>query len=181
VFRRSTGRGGPGAGRPAELYRRSPRELAVSLPERRYKLAGRVLVRTILDAEQAGLPIVETLGAAADALGATADAGRARGEEARHRAGPRPGRAALAAVARRMLEEHGYEPRAGAGGLVLANCPFHALAQDSTELVCGMNLDLIDGLLDGLDGAKLESRLDPAPGRCCVVVRPRAAAWKESP
>jgi len=31
---RLTGRTGPGAGRPATLYRRAPRELAVSLPDR---------------------------------------------------------------------------------------------------------------------------------------------------
>jgi len=80
-----------------------------------------------------------------------------------------------------MLAEHGYEPRADAGGLILANCPFHALAQDDTELVCGMNLDLINGLLAGLERANLEARLDPAPGRCCVTVRPQATARKESP
>ena len=31
-FRRLTGRTGPGAGRPSKLYRRSTRELSVSLP-----------------------------------------------------------------------------------------------------------------------------------------------------
>jgi predicted ArsR family transcriptional regulator len=174
-FRRPTGRAGPGAGRPAKLYRRSPRELAVSLPVRRYELAGRVLVRAILDAERAGVPIAEALPAAA------AEAGRALGEEARRRAGPRAGRAALAAAAREMLDEHGYEPRADPDGLILANCPFHALAKDSTELVCGMNLDLIDGLLAEVQGAHLQARLDPAPGRCCVTVRHQPAAQKESP
>jgi predicted ArsR family transcriptional regulator len=173
-FRRPGGRGGPGAGRPAKLYRRSPRELAVSLPERRYELAGRVLAEAVLEAEYDRVPIAEALGAAA------ARAGRALGEEARDRAGSRSGQAAQAAAARGMLERHGYEPRADAGGLVLANCPFHALAKDYTELVCGMNLDLIDGLLAELDRAQLQARLDPAPGRCCVTVRP-GAARKEAP
>src|SRR3954454_15099535 len=35
VFARRSGRTGPGAGRPAKLYRRSPCSVSVSLPERR--------------------------------------------------------------------------------------------------------------------------------------------------
>src|SRR6266516_1417784 len=96
------------------------------------------------------------------------------------RGGPGAGRAAQADTARGMLAELGYEPRADDGGLILANCPFHALAQDYTEVVCGMNLDLIDGLLAGLELADLRARLDPAPGRCCVTVRPRAAVQEEA-
>jgi predicted ArsR family transcriptional regulator len=51
---------------------------------------------------------------------------------------------------------------------MLANCPFHILAQDHTELVCGMNLRLLNGLLDGLAPTGLTARLDPAPPHCCV-------------
>jgi len=173
-FRRPAGRGGPGAGRPAKLHRRSSWELAVSLPERRYELAGRVLVQAIIDAERGGTLISEALRAAA------AGTGRALGAQARRRAGSGAGQAALQAAARGVLEEHGYEPRADPGGLTLANCPFHALAQDYTDLVCGMNLDLVDGLLAGLGPANLEARLDPAPGRCCVTVRRRPPTRKES-
>ena len=46
-FRRLTGRSGPGAGRPAKLYRRSRKEVAVSLPSRRYDLAGDVLADAV--------------------------------------------------------------------------------------------------------------------------------------
>src|SRR3954449_6016107 len=38
-FRRLSGRRGPGAGRPAKLYRRARTEISVSLPARRYDLA----------------------------------------------------------------------------------------------------------------------------------------------
>jgi predicted ArsR family transcriptional regulator len=164
-FRRPPGRRGPGAGRPAKLYGRSSRELAVTLPERRYELAGRVLVQAIGDAERDGVPVIQALRAAAGR------AGRALGDEAGQRAGPRSGRAAQAATAQRMLAELGYEPRAAEDVLILANCPFDALAKADTELVCGMNLDLISGLLDGLGHAGPRARLDPAPGRCCVTVR----------
>jgi predicted ArsR family transcriptional regulator len=174
-FRRPAGRAGPGAGRPAKLYRRSGRELAVSVPERRYELASRVLAQAITAAERDGVPIGEALRAAA------AREGREHGAAARPLPGANAGRDTQLAAALRVLADHGYEPREdGKGGLLLGNCPFHALAKDSTELVCGMNLDLIGGLLDGLDGAKLEARLDPAPARCCVVVRPRSTR-KESP
>jgi predicted ArsR family transcriptional regulator len=48
--------------------------------------------------------------------------------------------------------------------VVLLNCPFHALAQDYRDLVCGMNLALLTGVIEELDGAGLEARLDPHPG-----------------
>ena len=73
-------------------------------------------------------------------------------------------------IAIRALTEHGYEPRQGDTGVALANCPFHSLASAHTEMVCGMNLALIDGLTDELSG--LVCSLEPSAGHCCVVVRP---------
>jgi predicted ArsR family transcriptional regulator len=46
----------------------------------------------------------------------------------------------------RVLQAHGFEPRIEGGEITLVNCPFHTLAQDYTELVCGMNLRLLNGL-----------------------------------
>src|SRR5437879_12817988 len=46
-YRRLTDRRGPGAGRPAKLYHRSTRQLDLTLPERRYELAGRVFARAL--------------------------------------------------------------------------------------------------------------------------------------
>ena len=164
-FRRPPGRGGPGAGRPTKFYRRSAREMRVSLPERRYDLAGRVMARALVDAERHDVPIAGALREAAHG------SGRALGEQARRWAGSGADQAALLDATSRVLEDYGYEPRADPDGLILANCPFHALAQDYTELVCGMNRDLIAGLLAGLGQASLHAHLDPAPGRCCVTVR----------
>jgi DNA-binding transcriptional ArsR family regulator len=53
-YERRTGRSGPGAGRPSKLYRRSDRHVVVSLPERRYDVAGRLLAAAIEDAEGSG-------------------------------------------------------------------------------------------------------------------------------
>jgi predicted ArsR family transcriptional regulator len=164
-YGRPPGRTGPGAGRPAKLYRRSSRELAVSLPPREYELAGRLLAQAVTDAELEGLPVGEALGKAAR------NTGRALGRRARQQAGARPSRSALLAAVTDVLGECGYEPRSDAGGLTLANCPFHALARDYTDLVCGMNLALMNGLVDGLEGPALEARLEPTPGQCCVRLR----------
>lgn len=163
-FRRPAGRTGPGAGRPTKLYRRSSRELAVSIPERRYDLAGRIMARAIDRSRAGGLSVDDALHEAA------AQIGRAIGEEAHRRVGPDPARAALLTAAHAVLDDCGYEARIADDCITLANCPFHALAQDYTDLVCGMNLDLIRGIIDALAAGRIEARLDPAPDRCCVTV-----------
>jgi predicted ArsR family transcriptional regulator len=163
-YSRPPGRGGPGAGRPAKLYRRSSREIAVSLPERRYDLAGLVMAQAITTAADSGAPVADTLREAAK------QAGRALGAEVRGRAGSRPSQAALVNAVREVLSDNGYEPRGAVDGITLANCPFHSLAEKYTSLVCGMNLDLIDGLLEALGNPKLRAQLDPGPNRCCVTI-----------
>ena len=98
-------------------------------------------------------------------------AGRALGDRARRVAGARPTPTDLLAAAMGVLVESGYEPRPDGAGLVLANCPFHGLVEEYTDLVCGMNLELLSGLLDGLHHPDLEARLEPTPGLCCVRLR----------
>lgn len=152
-FRRLTGRTGPGAGRPAKLYRRSRRELTVSLPSRRYDLAGQVLadaVERTLD----GTPIADALVAAVDdAADQVATEGRSLAE-------------ALTAV--------GYEPRAEGAALMLGNCPFDRIAADHRGLVCGredgLNRAFVDGLVRRLGGPGATTEaVAPGPG-CCVRV-----------
>lgn len=164
-FRRLTGRRGPGAGRPAKLYRRSARQVAVNLPERHYDLAGQILARAIEESVSDDKPVQLAVGRAADR------AGRRLAAQSRAKLGTLQSRAAnpLSTVAE-LLTEQGYEPRVGEDQIVLANCPFHALAKEHTELVCGMNVDLITALLDGLGAADVAATLDPAPGRCCVTL-----------
>jgi len=159
-FRRLSGRSGPGAGRPAKLYERSDEEVAVALPARQYELAARLLLDAVDAGTGARLPdAARELG---EVLGA-ADA-QAHGR-------PRSRRASLARV-EPLLEGLGYEPIPEDGGIVLRNCPFHALAQQSTSLVCGMNVELVGGILTGLGASGVAAELAPRPGRCCVVVRP---------
>ncbi|HZH42011.1 MAG TPA: hypothetical protein VFD85_13425 [Gemmatimonadales bacterium] len=163
-YRRRSGRTGPGAGRPAKVYARAPGEISLSLPERRYELAARLLARAVAKAPGS---------AAARAVEAAASAyGRALGHEARARAGSRPGAARLVTAALGLLAEQGFEPVRDADGTIrLRNCPFHALAMECRDLVCGMNLSLLRGVMRGLAGSGLKAVLDPQPDRCCVVLR----------
>src|SRR3954471_22130356 len=139
--RRPPGRGGPGAGRPAKVYRRSGLEVEVSLPERRYAVAGRVLVKAVAYTEREGVPIAEALEHVA------IDAGHEAGAEAARRAKRRSPTKTLIET----LVDEGYEPYVEPGGIRLANCPFDALARDETELVCGMSVCFLEGVLDGVD------------------------------
>ncbi len=169
-YRRPPGRSGPGAGRPAKLYRRAARHIAVSLPERRYDLAGYVLAEAASAAQRAGLPMDGLISEAARA------AGRRMVEQVRQAGQPATRRADALNAAAGALGANGYEPRLADGRITLANCPFHDLAASHRALVCALNLDLINGLLGALGPAGLSARLDPAPGRCCVTVTTAAAA-----
>jgi predicted ArsR family transcriptional regulator len=172
-FRRLSGKTGPGAGRPSKLYRRSPREVSVSLPERRYDLAGDVLASAIDRAIRDGVPVEEAVREAATAQGRRlATAFVAEAGEQGVTSPPVGGDSGLARTAE-VLAQHGYEPRTAEDEVCLANCPFDRLATEHTELVCGMNLALIDGVIDGLGVPAVAAELAPAPGLCCVKVTQR--------
>ncbi len=158
TFARRSGRSGPGSGRPAKLYQRSAREVSVSLPPRHYDLAGRLLAGAMVEAQESGELPREVLDRRARDLGRTWVSEQ-----------PDPGDLGLLVD---LLEDNGYEPQVAAGDVILRNCPFHALAQEHTELVCGMNLHLLEGVLDGLGTTGLRAHLDPGPSRCCVRLEP---------
>jgi predicted ArsR family transcriptional regulator len=164
-FRRPPGRGGPGAGRPAKHYRRAPREIRVSLPERRYDLAGDLLATAIDEATDARTPVAEAV------AGVAARRGAELGQEVRRGLGSRPSRARRLEATCDLLAGYGFEPREGDDGVELANCPFHALATRHTDLVCGMNHALVGAAVDALGDPALHADLVPHEGRCCVVIR----------
>jgi predicted ArsR family transcriptional regulator len=161
-YRRLSGRTGPGAGRPAKLYARGEREMRVSLPERRYDVAASIMADTI--EAMGGMRPPDALRAAAHRVGQ--DAGAA----ARQAAGPHPSRARRRQRLLEALAGRGYEPREIDGEIRFGNCPFHALVADHRDLVCGMNLALAEGVLDGLGDGAATARLDQQPGLCCVAI-----------
>jgi predicted ArsR family transcriptional regulator len=153
-YQRPPGRSGPGAGRPAKLYARSDREFAVTVPPREYQLAARLLVQAV-ESDPGGRSRVALL-----------DAARRLGSElgGRFHGG---GEDDLVGA----LAGQGYEPRRGEDGVIrLRNCPFHQLAEHHRDIVCGMNLGLIEGITAGLGAAGVRPVLDPRPGHCCVAI-----------
>jgi predicted ArsR family transcriptional regulator len=163
-FKRLNARRGPGAGRPTKLYQRSDRELSVTVPERRYDLAGQLMAQAIEESERQGVPVLRALHSEAQQLG------RSIGQQIRSVLQRGPSRDRLLDAASQALTAHGYEPVHEGGHLELRNCPFHLLAQQHTGLICGMNLALLEGAVAEVGDGKLAARLDPAPGRCCVLL-----------
>ena len=169
-FRRLTGRSGPGAGRPAKLYRQSARQVDVSLPERRDDiLAG--LFATALETGRNESASPAGAGSTQARLDrAASDYGAAIGRTARTRAGSRTStRARLAAVAD-VLGGIGYEASADNATVTLRNCPFDRVARDHRDLVCGTNRAMMEGVVEGLGSTRIRATFDPAPGRCCVLL-----------
>jgi predicted ArsR family transcriptional regulator len=157
TYRRPEGRTGPGAGRPAKLYGAPESELSVSVPARDYEFVAHMLAEAA-EADASG-------GTRAGLAAVAARTGRQLGEGLR-------GEALVDALAAR-----GYEPvEDEAGVITLGNCPFHRLAADHRDLVCGMNQAYLGGVLEGLQREDVTADLDPEPGRCCVVIRPSRGA-----
>lgn len=162
-YRRPEGRAGPGAGRPAKLYRRSTKEVTFNVPERRYDVAASLLAAAIAEAGERAESTSETLTVVAR------DYGRALSAEIRG-TGPRSSLQLLGRLAT-VLAAHGYEPRLDGGVMTLENCPFHALAEEHRELVCGMNHEVIASLVEAAGMPRECAELTPHEGRCCVTVR----------
>jgi predicted ArsR family transcriptional regulator len=156
-YARRSGRSGPGAGRPAKLYRTTPTEHAVSVPPRAYRSAAELLAEA-----------VERAGADAVLYQVARDHGRGAGADAR------ASRVALAGSAGGdpvgLLAAHGYDPARDGDRVRLRNCPFHRLAERFPPVVCGMNLALVDGVLDGAGLTGWRAAIEPTPGHCCVTV-----------
>jgi predicted ArsR family transcriptional regulator len=159
-------------GRAPKRYQPVETTLTVSVPARSYEELATVLVL----AATTQTP-TETAEAARHRVGR--DRGRELGGsiqrgDFRGRLGPER---ALAFV-ERILTDEGFEPyRAQPGALRLANCPFHPVVGCAPELVCGINVDYLGGLLEGLGIDSLSVTFAPLPGECCVEVR--APGWQE--
>ncbi|MBB5632739.1 putative ArsR family transcriptional regulator [Cryobacterium mesophilum] len=151
-FKRLSGKTGPGSGRPSKLYRRAGGEINVSIPARRYELAGDMLAAAVEESDRTGAPVRTVLATISSATGR--EIGAAAGS--------------LDAA----LESCGYEPRDdGEGGLVLTNCPFHKLATNHTDVICSANVALLQGVADGAaEGERSVEFVQPSNGCCCVRI-----------
>ena len=155
TFARPAGRSGPGAGRPAKLYRRTAVEHQVSVPPRDYRTAAELLAE-----------VVDVTGAEPELQRTARSRGAAAGRAARRQAPGQPDGDLVTGA----LTAQGYQPYRDGGDIRLRNCPFHLLASNHPPLICGMNLALLEGLLEGAAVRGMSARLDPRPGECCVVM-----------
>lgn len=147
-YARPEGQTGPGAGRPAKLYRATHEELSVSLPPRTYDVLAALLADAV-DSDRSGA-VQGALFSAAEAEGSRAGA---------------EGGDLLDTLRRR-----GYDPEVVDGEIDLHNCPFHQLAQRHVDLVCGLNHSLLRGVVVGHGGNAESVHLAPRPGHCCVTI-----------
>src|SRR5262245_8998932 len=151
-------------GRARKTYVPSGLALDVSIPPRRYDLAGQLLAAAIESCETDEEPT-------AAALRVAFDRGRRIGDAARPKA---PSTRSLRTRELAMLADQGYEPVREGDRIVLRSCPFEAVARTAPALVCGMNQALLEGALRGVGDADTQAVLEPVSGRCCVELRPRS-------
>lgn len=146
-----------GRGRTPKVYTAGT-EIELLIPARRYELMASILAAAVADHP-------------GDALNAAQRLAYARGEQIGRRL-TRPHADVLTRAAT-VLDELGFEPATDdSGRVVLRNCPFHVLATERTELVCGLNHALVEGILDGLhtdaSDPEVAARMVPRPDACCV-------------
>jgi len=153
-------------GRRPRVYGRAAGDVQVSIPARRPHLLARLLLQAVSEQRSDE-----------DGAGAARRVSRACGREAgaADRSRLRPGRLGAQramAMLRALLERLGYEPSETEGSrLGFAACPFHPLASESPELVCGIHHAYVVGMVEGLEASALEVNLVPGTDGCCVEVR----------
>ncbi|MDX6296236.1 MAG: hypothetical protein QOI51_93 [Nocardioidaceae bacterium] len=154
-------------GRTPKRYRPVADTVTVSVPARSYQELATVLVvaaATQTASESAAAARHRVGRARGRELGASIERGSLRG-----RLGPERALACVESV----LAREGLEPyRPEQACLRLSNCPFHPVTGYAPELVCGINVDYLGGLLEGLRIEALSVRFKPEPGECCVEIRP---------
>jgi predicted ArsR family transcriptional regulator len=156
---------GPGAGRPSKLYAVSDLEVDVSIPPRRYDIAGRIMARAIAGFNG------RSDGAAAAAQRIAREEGLGVGQQ--YTATGRKSRKKLLSTVKDALTVCGYEPRVNGATVLLSNCPYHALVDVAPKFVCELNESFVGGVLTGLGGDDVvEAELcGPMDGNCCVRIR----------
>ena len=153
TFARPAGRSGPGAGRPAKLYRRTADEHQVSVPPRDYRTAAELLAE-----------VVDLTGAEPELQHSARSRGAASGRAARRQAPGQPDDALVAYA----LTAQGYQPYRD-GGDVRLRTPVPRAGSKHPPLICGMNLALLGACWKAAVPA-CRPASTRRPGECCVVL-----------
>ena len=141
-------------GRPRVVYELDPGAARAERDE--YRLLATVLA--------------EIAARTADGAAASEEAGRVWGRRLVRRPEPAPTIGEEDAIARvgEVLAEQGFEPTVEERRIEMHRCPFHELAETSSEIVCAVHRGLISGALAGL-GQQLavgELEIFPRPDVC---------------
>jgi predicted ArsR family transcriptional regulator len=157
--------GGRRVGRAPKVYEPSGLDIRISIPQREHGLLAGILIDAVL-AEAS----TDTRSAA---LRVAREHGRRAGAEVHRQLRPgRLGAERALTLAEGLLGRLGFEPaREDPARLRLGNCPFHPLAANAPDLVCGINQAYLSGVLAGLDAPAVQAVLEPRPGSCCVELR----------
>ena len=158
-FRRLRGRAGPGAGRPAKVYRRSRRRFDVAIPPRQHDVLARLLA--------------ESIAARGDRthVGAAQTYGRLLGARARRRIPAGASHERVTRCVADVMNELGFEPvPVDDAGLRARNCPFDPLSRRMPSVVCRTSVALVGGVVDGVDAHFLAVNREESPPLCCVIV-----------
>lgn len=151
-FRKPAHKAGPGSGRPAKLYSPDVQEVAASIPERNYDLAGHLMAEAISRSTAEDIPVAAAL----------VEVARGKGRES-GKPGDLPG----------ALRDLGYVPSADdSGGYRLSNCPFHRLSQEHEDVVCAMNGAFLQGVASASGSPEDCVVPDPGRGHCCARISP---------
>jgi predicted ArsR family transcriptional regulator len=153
------GPSGPGTGRPPKWYRPSGLQFDITIPPRRADLAAQIMALAL---EQLG-----PHGAHREALiGQARACGHALASQLPEKIG-----------LRERLIELGYEPVDRPDGTVeLRNCPFHPIVMVARETACTINHALLAALTEAEQEPAYHAVLEPAEGRCCVLLEPSTPA-----
>jgi predicted ArsR family transcriptional regulator len=166
VLRTAAATGQRRVGRAPKVYEPTDADIQVSIPARRHEALAEILLTAVLadgaDAKQAAVQVAHDRG---EAMGAA------------ERAQTRPGRLGAeraVTLTAEMLRQQGFEPaRHSPTCMRLRTCPFHPLAAQAPDMVCGINHAYLTGMVDGLGANSVEAVLDPKAGECCVELHAR--------
>jgi predicted ArsR family transcriptional regulator len=156
-----------GRGRPRQLYTAVP---DADVSDGAYRELARLLADTLASvgptAEPAAMSTGRTWGS--ELVAQRADADTAAGTEVDTASGTDNGAEQLVA----LMDDLGFEPRLAPdrSAVEMHHCPFHQVAQQHSDVVCGLHLGLMQGALQQLGSVLHATRLQPfATPRMCLA------------
>ncbi|MDP8959449.1 MAG: helix-turn-helix domain-containing protein [Actinomycetota bacterium] len=160
--RRTSGRRGPGAGRPAKCYEATDKPIELHFPPRRFDLLAELLVRVVEHlAPQAASEVAEQVGRE---YGLQLAGEMSLGEEASFEA-------ALQAAAGAMTSV-GFASDADPKRRIIRtnHCPFGQAALDHPTVICSLDQGIRRGLMEGFhQGAQPVTTPRHPPQQACVT------------